>query len=319
MTTFRDALGQFLDNVKSTQSQNTWRNYRSDLLGGSGFLLLLAPQIKPSTPINILTEAMAAEYLQRLLKLGLSPSTRQRRAAAIREFYKFARARKWANVSAEDLDYLFKAGKFLSGIKTQVNFDSDKIDRILEYITKHPPADIIEFRNRAFILTLSETGLRVQEACNLLRGDIDWKAGTAKIIGKGEKQEHIRFGKRSLRAIKSYVASRGPQDGATGQLSALPIFSRHDKKSSRRTLPIGISTAEQIIHSAARSALGKDYDPDITCHSFRHYFITRVWTETGDLKLAQGMGRHSNIATTSKYTHLTDVKRDLEHAKIFDE
>ena len=320
--TLRDALGQFLDNVKASQSKNTWVSYYSDLLGSTGFLSLLKPRVKPSMPINELTESMGAQYMQNLLARGASASTRQRRAAAIREFFKFVRARKMAKVSAEDLDYLFKSGKFLSGIRDEIRFDAKKIDRILTHIqsalsmTKH---SLIDLRDRAFILTLAETGLRVQEACNLRRGDIDWKAGTAIIVGKGQKQEHIRFGKRSLRAVKAYLQARSEQDGRTGNLAALPIFSRHDKKAALKSVPIGISKAEQIIHSAAAAALGYDYDPSITCHTLRHYFVTRIWSQTGDLKLAQEMARHSSVATTTKYTHITDSKRDARHAEIFDE
>src|SRR3990167_7297909 len=231
--TLRDALGQFLDNVKASQSKNTWVSYYSDLLGSTGFLSLLKPRVKPSMPINELTESMGAQYMQNLLARGASASTSQRRAAAIREFFKFVRARKMAKVSAEDLDYLVKSGKFLSGIRDEIRFDAKKIDRILTHIqsalsmTKH---SLIDLRDRAFILTLADTGLRVQEACNLRRGDIDWKAGTAIIVGKGQKQEHIRFGKRSLRAVKAYLQARSEQDGRTGNLAALPIFSRQDRK-----------------------------------------------------------------------------------------
>lgn len=331
MTTFREALGQFLDNIKIAQSENTWRNYKSDLLGESGFLLLSAPALKPSTPISKLTENHAADYMQKLLSSGMAASTRQRRAAAIREFYKFVRARKWAEVSAEDLDYLLKAGKLLTGVKVSVHFDADKIQRILDYASgpqyanRHKaltaPADrLMVLRDRAFVLTLAETGLRVSEACGLLRGDVDWKKNVAKIVGKGNKQEHVRFGKKSLRAVKAYLAARAAQDGSSGPLGSLAIFSRHDKRAAGRTVKMGIDTAERIVHDLALEALGEsDYDPSITCHKFRHFFINRVWDEKGDLKLAQEMGRHENIATTSKYTHLTDSKRDKAHAEIFDE
>ncbi|MBK9781938.1 MAG: tyrosine-type recombinase/integrase [Anaerolineales bacterium] len=54
------------------------------------------------------------------------------------------------------------------------------------------------YRDRAFLVTLADTGFRVHEACNLRRGDIDWNEGRAVIIGKGNKQAVVRFSSRSL-------------------------------------------------------------------------------------------------------------------------
>ena len=55
-------------------------------------------------------------------------------------------------------------------------------------------------RDRAFLLTLADTGLRVHEACNMRRGDIDWNEGRAVIIGKGDKQAVVRFSTRKYKA-----------------------------------------------------------------------------------------------------------------------
>jgi len=60
-------------------------------------------------------------------------------------------------------------------------------------------------RDRAFIITLADTGLRVHEICELRRGDVDWNAGRAIIIGKGNKEAVIRFSARSMRALKDYL------------------------------------------------------------------------------------------------------------------
>jgi len=100
-----------------------------------------------------------------------------------------------------------------------------------------------EMRDRAFIITLADTGLRVHEACNLRRGDIDWGEGRAQIIGKGDKEAIVRFSRRSQKAIKDYLELRVSLDGASGkQLSSLPLFARHDKGSGKKIKPITPTT-----------------------------------------------------------------------------
>ncbi len=75
------------------------------------------------------------------------------------------------------------------------------------------------------MVTLADTGLRVHEACNLRRGDIDWLEGRAIVIGKGNKEAVVRFSGRALRAVKDYLAMRGSSDGMTGKgLGALAVF-----------------------------------------------------------------------------------------------
>ncbi len=73
----------------------------------------------------------------------------------------------------------------------------------------------------------ADTGLRVHEACGLRRGDLDWNEGRAVIIGKGNKQAVVRFSRRSITALRDYLAARASLDGASGrQVSALPLFAR---------------------------------------------------------------------------------------------
>ena len=77
--------------------------------------------------------------------------------------------------------------------------------------------ELDDLRDRAFVLTLVDTGLRISEACALRRGDIDWNEGRAVIIGKGDKQAVVLFSDRCMRAIKEYLVTRAKLDGQTGK------------------------------------------------------------------------------------------------------
>jgi integrase len=166
-------------------------------------------------------------------------------------------------------------------------------------------------RNRAFLLTLADTGLRVHEACGLRRGDLDWNNGQALIIGKGNRQDIVRFSKRAQAALHEYLSARAAIDGRGGRaLGSLPLFARHDRGAGKKIKPITTATGRAIVTGAVRSILGEDAVGTITPHSFRHYFVTRVLRSSHNLKLAQELARHRNIAVTQRYAHLSNDELD---------
>jgi len=177
---------------------------------------------------------------------------------------------------------------------------------------------LINLRDRAFLITLADTGLRVHEACKLRRGDIDWHESRAVIIGKGNKEAVLRFSKRSIKVMRDYLQSRSELDGVGGKaLASLPIFARHDKAAGKKMKPISTTTGRAIVRDRVRECLGEDAVGTITPHSFRHYFVTTILGSTGNLKLAQVLARHTNIAVTQRYSHLADDELDKKYQEIF--
>lgn len=175
-------------------------------------------------------------------------------------------------------------------------------------------------RDKAFLVTLADTGLRVHEACNLRRGDIDWNEGHALIIGKGNSQAIVRFSGRSLQVLREYLSARAKLDGGSNRpLPSLPIFARHDKGSGKKVKPITTTTGRNIVKERVEQILGKECVGTITPHSFRHYFVTRVLRSSGNLKLAQELARHKNISVTQRYAHLSNDELDRGYHTIFEE
>lgn len=325
MVTLLSAIESFLGNVEATQAAHTAKSYRADLLGSTGFLTAMSARIRPTMPIGELREEMAVQYFQDLVSRGVSAATFRRRASTLREFLRFVQALQWANVSADRLKSLLKAGKL--DPKPEEDDSFHELEPLIKRVIDHAAAIVpqgeeidrlIQLRNKAFVLTLPETGARVHEACKLKRRDIDWDAQRAVIIGKGGARGLLRFGERSFRAIQDYLNARAAIDGASGiPLSALPIFARHDDGGMKKVKPITPSTGEDIVHAMALAALGPDYDPRLTCHKFRHYFVTVVLQKTDNLKVAQEMARHKSIANTQRYAHVNEGELDRKHAEIF--
>ncbi len=120
--------------------------------------------------------------------------------------------------------------------------------------------------------------------------------------------------------MRDYLQARAELDGAGGKaLAALPIFARHDKAVGKKTKPISTTTGRAIVRDRVRECLGEDAVGTITPHSFRHYFVTTILGSTGNLKLAQVLARHTNIAVTQRYSHLADDELDQKYQEIFDD
>jgi integrase len=200
-----------------------------------------------------------------------------------------------------------------------------KIESVLGYVETYTQTSGVSqreqlrrLRDRAFIFVLADTGLRISEACRLTRGHIDWAEGRAIITIKGGRESVVRFSGRALAAIKAYLGARAELDGAMGRaLASLPVYARHDDGAGSKVLRLNTVGAREIVDRAVAGALGAEAKGSITPHSFRHYFVTVVLRSSGgNLKLAQELARHKNIAITQRYAHLSDEELDQNYHEI---
>jgi len=316
------AISEYLDVVKLARSQNTALTYGKALKEFKK--VLVKAKINPETsPADVLTEDLVSRFVMHLK--AFAPATEQLYVRAIARFYKYLAAERLAEINLPRMDILIEQRTRKPGIRLP-QFPTKEIERVLHFvsnISSLPATSQVErlraMRDRAFLLTLADTGLRVHEACNLRRGDIDWNEGRAIIIGKGNKQAVVRFTRRSMRALKDYLALRAELDGGSGkQLTALPLFARHDKGTGKKIKPITPTTGRNIVAERVEQALGSKAEGHITPHSFRHYFVSTILRASGNLKLAQALARHENIQITQRYAHINDDELDKGYYEVFE-
>jgi integrase/recombinase XerC len=320
--TIAHAIVKYLDTVKMARSVNTGRSYANGMRVFTA--VLKENHLDPErSPASILTEDSAA-WMADALK-DYSPATEQLYLAATVRLYEYLAAEKLAEINLPRLKLLLRQRTRRPGQRLP-QFPREEIERILELVkdftmrlSDNPEEYLRGLRDRAFLLTLADTGLRVHEACALRRGDIDWNEGRAVIIGKGDKQAVVRFSTRSLNALKDYLSVRATLDGGSGRpLTSLPLFARHDKGAGKKVKPITTTTGRNIVSERVRQALGDQAEGRITPHSFRHYFVTTVLRASGNLKLAQELARHASIQVTQRYAHLSDKELDQGYHEIFE-
>jgi site-specific recombinase XerD len=315
-------INEYINTVTSARSANTGRTYNNAMK--SFRKMLQTHQYPPEiTSISALPEESVSWFIAALK--DYSPTTERLYLTAVVGFYEYLSAERLCEINLPRLRLLIRQRARKPGQRLP-QFPYNKIEIILEYanniaqqIDVEPEVRLINLRDRAFLLTLADTGLRVHEACSLRRGDVDWNEGRALIIGKGNQQAIIRFSKRSLGAVKEYLSTRASLDGSSGRtLASLPLFARHDRGAGKKIKPITTTTGRNIVAQRVHQALGSDAVGSITPHSFRHYFVTVVLRGSGNLKLAQELARHKNISVTQRYAHLSDDELDKGYYDIFE-
>lgn len=309
-----EAIENYLQIVQDSRSALTLRSYRIGL--NSFKAALLDNGLDPdSTPAKELPDK-AVSWLIKYLRDKTAATSRLYLQAAINLYeYLFVE-----EISAPNLV------KIHNIIKNQAKRPGQRLPQFpvaaiedliskCEVLKSKPSKTKAEhlrnLRDRAFLLTLADTGLRVHEACALRRGNLEMHENRARVISKGNKETIVRFSFRAIDALDDYLMARSTQDGSSGRpLTSLPVFTRHDKGAGRKLKAITTSTGRHIVRDRVREFLGEDSKGKITPHSFRHYFVTRILQSTGNLKLAQELARHQNIGVTERYTHLSNGALD---------
>ena len=321
--TITETIVSYLDSVKLSRSENTARTYKNAM---RSFALSLENHgFSPNEEyIAALDEDFIAQFAADL-KI-FAPTTERLYLTAATGYYEFLAAERLCEVILPRLRMLIKRRARQPGQRLP-QFPKEDIQSVLHYAERlhEMPSENVRqrlrlLRDRAFIITLAHTGLRVHEACNLRRGDVDWHEGKAIIVGKGDREAIVRFSSRALGVLRDYLTARAELDGAFGRpLTSLPLYARHDRGAGDRVEPISTTTGRDIVRQRVRESLGEKAEGTITPHSFRHYFVTEVLHGTGgNIKLAQRLARHKNIQVTQRYAHFSDDELDKGYWEVFE-
>lgn len=321
--TISETIATYLDSVQLSRSENTARTYGNAM---RSFALSLEKHGLPpkESSISKLDEDFIAQFAADLK--GYAPTTERLYLTAATGFYEYLAAERLCEINLPRLRMLIKRRARQPGQRLP-QFPKEDIQKVLRYAEslREMPYEnerqrLRLLRDRAFVTTLAHTGLRVHEACNMRRGDVDWHEGKAIIIGKGNREDVVRFSSQAMGVLRDYLNARSELDGAFGRpLTSLPLFARHDRGAGSRVEPITTTTGRDIVRQRVRESLGEKAVGTITPHSFRHYFVTEVLHGTGgNIKLAQRLARHKNIQVTQRYAHFSDDELDKGYWEVFE-
>jgi integrase/recombinase XerC len=149
-------------------------------------------------------------------------------------------------------------------------------------------------RDRAVLELLYAGGLRVAELVGLDLDDIDGTRGTARVLGKGDKERTVPLGRPALEAVDAWVSRGRPQLVTPVSGPALLLGARGGRLGSR--------SVRTLVHRALRDVPGA---PDLGPHGLRHTAATHLLEGGADLRSVQELLGHATLATTQIYTHVS--------------
>jgi integrase/recombinase XerD len=152
-------------------------------------------------------------------------------------------------------------------------------------------------RNRAILLLMLDTGLRVSELCNLLISDVDVRSKLILVMGKGGKERSIPFSARTGQALWKYLASR-PDDIPTA-----PLF----KTSQNRPL-----TPNQVLHIFTRLGSRAGVH-NVHPHRLRHTFAIAYLRNAGNARFLQTILGHSTSDMVNRYLSISEQDLAAAH------
>ena len=290
----KELIDTFLDylSVERGLSSNTIISYRQDLTAYLDFM--------EKSHIDALSKIVRQNITNFMLSQkdrGLAANSIARRLAAIRMFHRFLAREK---IIKSDPTSLIDSPKLWKKIP-----DTLSLNEVESLIAQPNIRDTQGVRDRAILETMYATGMRVSEAVNLRKDNVNLDVGFLRCVGKGNKERVIPLGKKAIAALSRYLTAGRPKL-LKGKDSEFLFISRFGKKISRQSF-------WKLIKKYARQARIKKA---IKPHILRHSFATHLLERGADLRSVQEMLGHSNIATTQIYTHVNKDRLKAIHRQF---
>ncbi|KLU08095.1 tyrosine-type recombinase/integrase [Kocuria sp. SM24M-10] len=148
-------------------------------------------------------------------------------------------------------------------------------------------------RDRALLELLYATGARVSELAGADVDDLDRNRRVLTVIGKGDKQRTVPFGRPADEALQIWLARR-PLLATAGSGPALFLGSRGGRIDVRQVRRVVERELGTVPDTAARGP-----------HALRHSAATHLVDGGADLRTVQELLGHASVATTQIYTHVS--------------
>ena len=289
----KDALSEYKQYliVEKGLSKNTIYSYLRDLIAFSNFI---GEEYEINQIENINKEHIHL-YLKELSKTNCTNSI-SRKLVSLRMLYIFLVKE---NIVKENLMSSFTLPK--RDKKLPIILSQEEMIEILDGIIV---CDAISSRNRCMVELLYATGMRISELLNLTLKDLNIKMGFIKVIGKGNKERMIPIGSYVGEILEQYINDYRAEFNIKND--SLLFFNKHGQRLSREEF---YSILQTIVYS---TSITKKVSP----HTFRHTFATHLLENGADLRSIQELLGHSDISTTTIYTHISNQKIRSEYQQF---
>ena len=276
------------------RSDHTRRAYLTDLRSLFGFL----EQRAPGAGLQALTLPVLRGWLAAQASEGAARTTLARRTSAAKTFTAWAARRGLLDTDPATRLQVPRARRTLPSVLRQ----DQAVAAMQAADLGAEQGDPLALRDRLIVELLYATGIRVSELCGLDVDDVDSGRNLVTVLGKGNKQRTVPFGKPALMALTAWLRDGRPQLATPESGAALLLGPRGRRLDPRQ--------ARTVVHQTVAAVDGA---PDIGPHGLRHSAATHLLEGGADLRVVQELLGHSSLATTQLYTHVTVARLRAVH------
>ncbi|MCQ2575654.1 MAG: tyrosine-type recombinase/integrase [Treponema sp.] len=271
-------------------SEQTAATYKISAMEFLNWLVTERIKLREVTPQNI------TYYLGKRKTDGCSGMTIAKDISGLRALGEFlVRKEYWE----ENLGLLLERPRAVREIPKVLSID--QIDKLLSNIDTSNPCGK---RDDALFELIYSCGLRISEACTLLTANVHMVERLILVHGKGDKERIVPFGDRAYEKLDIYINEVRP--GLVKDRNTPELFVNYKGDPISRK-----GVWKRFKELEALSGI------DAKVHTLRHSFATHLLQGGADLRSVQELLGHSDLATTTIYTHITDTQLEEAHEKYF--
>jgi integrase/recombinase XerD len=272
---------------------NTLNSYRRDLRRYAAHLTA-----RGVDGLDEVAEHDVSEFLVALRRgdpdagaVPLSAVSAARALIAVRGLHRFATAE---GLTAVDVARAVKPPTPTRRLPKSLSLD--EVLALLEGAGGDSEADgPLTLRNRALLEVLYSTGARISEAVGLDLDDVDTRARSVLLHGKGDKQRLVPIGRPAVSALDTYLVRGRPDLALRGKGTPAIFLNVRGGRLSRQS-------AWQVLQDTAeRAGISSAVSP----HTLRHSFATHLLEGGADVRVVQELLGHASVTTTQIYTLVT--------------
>jgi integrase/recombinase XerD len=189
--------------------------------------------------------------------------------------------------------------------KTPLRVPKTLTEHQVELLLAAPNVDTpLGLRDRCMIELMYASGLRVSELVSLPAHAVSMSEGALRVTGKGSKERLVPFGDEAREWLQRYTQSSRPL--------ILKGQSTNDLFVTARGAGMSRVAFWMIVK---KYALQAGITTHLSPHVLRHAFATHLLNHGADLRAVQMLLGHSDISTTTIYTHVARERLRQIHAK----
>ena len=276
------------------RSEHTRRAYLADLRSLFAFL----DERAPGAGLTGLSLPLLRGWLAAQSGAGAARTTLSRRTSAAKTFTAWAARRGVLAADPAARLQVPKARRTLPAVLRQ----DQALAAMHAADLGAEQGDPLALRDRLIVEMLYATGIRVSELCGLDIDDVDTERQLLRVLGKGNKQRTVPFGRPARASLSAWMTDGRPTLVTSESGPALLLGPRGRRLDPRQ--------ARTVVHQTMAAVDGA---PDIGPHGLRHSAATHLLEGGADLRVVQELLGHTSLATTQLYTHVTVARLRAVH------